>query len=371
MARLWEAGRAEKGRIFVKVRVSAILMTLAMLLVGVQCAFAAQAKPNVKILATGGTIAGSAASDTATTGYKAGALGIDVLINAVPEVKNYANVSGEQICSIDSKDMTNDVWLKLAKRCNELLASKDVDGIVITHGTDTLEETAYFLNLTVKSNKPVVITGAMRPATAISADGPMNLLNAVRVASDKKSAGRGVLVVLNDQINGARDVTKTNTTSVDTFKAPELGVFGYVNDGVPEFYRQSTRLNTSKSEFDVSKLNALPYVKVIYGTANDDALFVDAAIKGGVKGIIYAGTGNGSVHKDAEAALAKATKAGIVVVRSARVGNGSVIPAEQSYIDYHFLDGDSLNPQKARVLLQLALTKTNDLKAIQEMFHKY
>ena len=144
-----------------------------------------------------------------------------------------------------------------------------------------------------------------------------------------------------------------------------------MNDGVPEFYRATTRLHTTKSEFAVGNLTKLPYVKVIYGTANDDALFVDAAIKGGVKGIIYAGTGNGSVHKDAEAALAKATAAGIVVVRSARVGNGSVIPAEQSYINYHFLDGDSLNPQKARILLQLALTKTKDLKAIQEMFHKY
>lgn len=361
----------EKGGIFVKSKVTVILMTMAMMVLGIQCAFAASAKPNVKILATGGTIAGSAASATATTGYKAGALGIDVLINAVPEVKNYANVTGEQICSIDSKDMTNDIWLKLSKRCNELLSRSDVNGIVITHGTDTLEETAYFLNLTVKSDKPVVITGAMRPATAISADGPMNLLNAVRVASNPKAAGHGVLVVLNDQINGARDVTKTNTTSVDTFKTPELGALGYMNDGVPEFYRDSTRVHTAKTEFNVMNLSELPYVKVIYGTANDDALFVDAAIKAGVKGIIYAGTGNGSVHKNAEAALAKAAAAGIVVVRSSRVGTGSVIPAEQSYIDEHFIDGDSLNPQKARILLQLALTKNHDLKEIQNMFHKY
>ena len=258
----------EKGGIFVKSKVTVVLMTMAMMVLGIQCAFAASAKPNVKILATGGTIAGSAASATATTGYKAGALGIDVLINAVPEVKNYANVTGEQICSIDSKDMTNDIWLKLSKRCNELLSRSDVNGIVITHGTDTLEETAYFLNLTVKSDKPVVITGAMRPATAISADGPMNLLNAVRVASNPKAAGHGVLVVLNDQINGARDVTKTNTTSVDTFKTPELGALGYMNDGVPEFYRDSTRVHTAKTEFNVMNLSELPYVKVIYGTAN-------------------------------------------------------------------------------------------------------
>ncbi|MBQ1866789.1 type II asparaginase, partial [Selenomonas sp.] len=348
-----------------------VAMMLAAMMVSGQGYAGAADKPDVKVLATGGTIAGSAASDTKTTGYKAGALGIDTLLNAVPEAKNYADLSGEQICSIDSKDMTDDIWLKLAKRCNALLSDKKVDGIVITHGTDTLEETAYFLNLTVKSSKPVVITGAMRPATAISADGPMNLLNAVRIAADKKSAGRGVLVALNDQIDAARNVTKTNTTSVNTFQSPLFGSLGVVNDGVPEFYGQTTRLNTVKSEFDVSKLDKLPYVKVIYGTANDDALFVDAAIKAGVKGIVYAGTGNGSVHKDAEKALAKASAAGIVVVRSTRLVSGSVIPAEQSYIDEHFIDGDSLNPQKCRILLQLALTKTHDLKAIQEMFHKY
>ena len=356
-----------------KKRVCIMIMTLALMVFGAQCAFAQSSgdKPNIRILATGGTIAGSAASDTATTGYKAGALGIDVLINAVPEIRNYANVSGEQICSIDSKDMSNDIWLKLSNRINELLSSSDVDGIVITHGTDTLEETAYFLNLTVKSDKPVVIVGAMRPATAISADGPMNLLNAVRLASSPKAVGQGVLVAMNDEINGARDVTKVNTTSVSTFQAPELGFLGYMNDGNPEFYRATTRRHTANTEFSVDGLTALPYVKVIYGHADDDALFVDAAIAGGVKGIIYAGTGNGSVHKNAEAALARATAAGIVVVRSSRVGNGTVIPAEQSYIDEHFLDGDSLNPQKARVLLQLALTKTHDLAAIQQMFKEY
>lgn len=209
-----------------KKKASILAASLAVMMLGVQSVYAAPAKPDVKILATGGTIAGSAASDTQTTGYKAGALGIDVLINAVPEVKNYADVSGEQICSIDSKDMSDDVWLKLSKRINELTAQKDVAGVVVTHGTDTMEETAYFLNLTVKSDKPVVLTGAMRPATAISADGPMNLLNAVRIAADKDAAGHGVMVALNDEIDGARDVTKTNTTSVSTFKSP-TGPLGY------------------------------------------------------------------------------------------------------------------------------------------------
>ena len=331
----------------------------------------AQSKPNIVILATGGTIAGSADSASATTGYKAGALGIDALLNAVPQVKEYANVSGEQICSIDSKDMTDDIWLRLADRINELFARGDVDGIVITHGTDTLEETAYFLNLTVKSDKPVVLVGAMRPATAISADGPMNLLNAVRVAASPASVGKGVLVVLNDEINAAREVTKTNTITVSTFKSSELGLLGYVNAGVPEFYRTSTRRHTRNSEFNVSGLKSLPYVKIIYGHANDDGLFVDAAIKAGAKGIIYAGMGNGSIHMNAEKSLAAATAKGVVVVRSSRGGNGTVIPAEQSYIDAHFLDGDTLSPQKARILLQLALTKTHDLKEIQRIFKTY
>ena len=327
-------------------------------------------KPHLVILATGGTIAGSAADDTATTGYQAGALGIDVLVAAVPEVRDFAQITGEQLASLDSKDMSDEAWLKLSRRVNELLAKEDVDGIVITHGTDTLEETAYFLNLTVQSKKPVVLTGAMRPATAISADGPMNLLNAVRLAASPQAFDRGVLVCLNDQIDSARHVTKTHTTSLDTFKSP-LGPLGCMNDGHPTFYNRVDRRHAGDTEFEVRHLTELPYVKVIYGHAGDDALFVDAAIKAGVRGLIYAGTGNGSIHKAAEAALARAVKAGLIVVRSTRTGSGTVIPAEQSYSEAGFLEGDSLNPQKCRILLQLALTRTTDPRQIQQMFYEY
>ena len=327
-------------------------------------------KPNVIILATGGTIAGSAAEGTAVTGYQAGALGVETLIKAVPEVKDYAHVTGEQIASLDSKDMNDEVWLKLARRVNELLARDDADGIVITHGTDTLEETAYFLNLTVHSKKPVVITGAMRPATAISADGPMNLLNAVRLAASPQAYDRGVLVCLNDQIDSARHVTKSHTTSLDTFKSP-LGPLGCMNDGHPTFYNRVDRRHAGHTEFDLKGADRLPYVKVIYGHAGDDALFVDAAIKAGARGLVYAGTGNGSIHKDAEEALARAAQAGIIIVRSTRTGSGTVIPAEQSYTEAGFLNGDSLNPQKCRILLQLALMKTSDRQQIQQMFYEY
>lgn len=329
--------------------------------------------PNVAILATGGTIAGTAASSTQVTGYKAGDLAIQTLIDAVPAIKDFANVSGEQIVKISSNNMTDEVLLKLAKRCNELLADPKIAGVVITHGTDTLEETAYFLNLTVKSKKPVVIVGAMRPATAISADGPMNLLNAVKLAADPNAQDRGVLIALNDQINAAREGTKTNTTNVDTFQAPTLGLLGYVAGGKNYFLRDTTMKHTHETEFDVSKLDKLPRVDIVYSHANDDSVLVDAAVKAGAKGIVSAGSGNGSIHQDAEVGLINAVKKGVVVVRSSRVGSGIVTPAapDNQYAKEGFLDGYSLNPQKARLLLQLALTKTNDPKKIQEMFTKY
>ena len=362
------------GLLMFKKKYLLALLVIGLILVGIKGVITADSSnnlPNVKILATGGTIAGSAESSTQTTGYQAGALGIDTLIEAVPQIKDYANVSGEQICKIDSKDMTNEIWLQLAKRVNELAADKNVSGIVITHGTDTLEETAYFLNLTAKTKKPIVLVGAMRPATAISADGPMNLLNAVRVASSEVASDKGVLVCMNDDINAAREVTKTNTIQVNTFMSSDLGKLGYINNGEAYFYRESTRKHTSKSEFDIKNINQLPYVKIIYGHADDDRVLIDAAVAAGAQGIVYAGTGNGSIHKNAEVALAEASNKGIIVVRSSRVGTGTVIDAEQSYKDANFINGDSLSPQKARILLSLALTKTKDSKEIQQMFNEY
>lgn len=341
----------------------------------VQAGFAASSNneelPNIQILATGGTIAGSASSSTQMTGYKAGAIGIQVLMDAVPQMKEYANVSGEQVCKISSNNMTDEIWLQIGKRVNELLADKNVDGVVITHGTDTLEETAFFLNLVVKSDKPVVIVGAMRPATAISADGPVNLLNAVRLAASKEAIGKGVLIAMNDEINGARDATKTNTTHVSTFKAPELGYLGYINNGKPYFYRESTRKHTNQSEFDIQNLKELPVVEIVYGRAGENRVIVDAIAASGAKGIIYAGTGNGSIHNAAEAGLIEAQKKGLVIVRTSRTGNGTVINSLPKWDDEHFLKGDSLSPHKARILLSLALTKTNDLNEIQRMFNEY
>jgi L-asparaginase len=328
---------------------------------------------NVMILATGGTIAGTGASSTATVGYQAATVGVQRLIEAVPELKKAANVKGEQVFQIASENMNNDYWLKLAKRVNELLAQDDVDGIVITHGTDTIEETAYFLNLVVKSKKPVVIVGAMRPSTAISADGPINLYNAVILAGSPDAVGKGVLVVLNDQISGAREVTKTNTANTDTFRSWELGFMGYMQDNKPHFYRVSTRKHTADTEFDVSKLDALPQVDIVYGYANMNRVAVDAFVNAGAKAIVHAGVGDGSLARPAvEPALIEARKKGVIIVRSSRVGNGIVArngEAKDDEMDY--VVSDTLNPQKARILVMLALTKTNDTKEIQRMFYMY
>ena len=243
-----------------------IRKTLLAAVVGLTLSPMAMARPNVHILATGGTIAGAGQSATQSN-YEAGKVAIETLIAAVPEMKNVADVQGEQVVKIGSQDMNDEVWLKLAKRVNELLAKDDVDGIVITHGTDTMEETAYFLNLTVKSDKPVVLVGAMRPSTAMSADGPMNLYNAVVTASDPASKGRGVMVAMNDTVLDARDVTKTNTTGVQTFASPNFGPLGYIHNGKIDYQRSPARLHTSKTPFDVSKLDKLPQVGIVYSYA--------------------------------------------------------------------------------------------------------
>ena len=332
----------------------------------------AQNLPKVVIIATGGTIAGSGSSSTTTVGYKAATVPVDALINAVPELNKIAAVRGEQLFQIASQNMTNDHWLKLAKRVNELLQQSDVDGVVITHGTDTLEETAYFLNLVTKSTKPVVLVGAMRPSTALSADGPINLYNATLLAGSKEAVGKGVLVCLNDQINAARDVTKTNTSTADTFRSPELGLLGYIQGSRVAFYRSPARRHTANSEFDLMSVDKLPVVEIAYGFENVSRTVVDALAGSGVDGIIYAGVGDGNPSELAEQALADARSKGVLIVRSARVGNGIVARNNEVNDDKRdFIVSDTLNPQKARVLLTVALTKTRDSKELQRIFYEY
>ena len=340
-------------------------------------AFAAQAEsaarlPNVTILATGGTIAGTGATSTTTVGYTAATVGIGALIAAVPEMTKVAKVSGEQVFQIASENMGNEHWLLLAKRVNTLLGQSNVDGIVITHGTDTLEETAYFLNLVVKSKKPVVLVGSMRPSTALSADGPINLYNAVMLAGSTEAVGRGVLVAMNDQIHGARDVTKANTTTTDTFRAAELGMLGYIQGGKPYFYRAPLRRHTVETEFDVMNLSALPAVEVAYAYANVGPAAVEALVATGAKGLVHAGVGNGSLPAKVRPALSAARKQGVIIVRSSRVGQGIVARNGEANDDaLDFVAGDNLSPQKARILLMLALTRTSNTREIQRMFSTY
>lgn len=347
---------------------AAVLSTVA----GPAFARPPSALANVVILATGGTIAGSGASSTTTVGYTAATVGVDALLSSVPELKKVATVRGEQVFQIASESMNNEYWLKLAKRVNTLLAQDDVDGIVITHGTDTIEETAYFLDLVVKSRKPVVVVGAMRPSTAISADGPINLYNATLVAASDEAVGKGVLVVLNDQINAARDVTKSNTSTADTFRSPDLGMLGYVQGNKPYFYHLSARKNTTDTEFDVSSLDALPQVDIIYGYANMSRVALDAFVAAGAKGIVQAGVGDGSIAAQVKPGLVEARQKGVVIVRSSRVGSGIIARnGEANDDELDFVVSDTLNPQKARILLMLALTKTGDTKEIQRMFATY
>mgnify|MGYP002754463834 FL=1 len=322
----------------------------------------------VTILAVGGTIAGSG-SGALDTSYTSGTVTVDKLIAAVPDINKIATIKGEQISNIGSQEMNNEVWFKLANRVNELLTSGKADGVVITHGTDTMEETAYFLNLVVKSDKPIVMVGAMRNSGSLSADGPLNIFNAVNVAMNKEAAGKGVMVVMNDEIHAAREVTKTNTTAVDTFKSPNSGKIGTVFYGNVKFYMNPTRKHTVNSAFDITKIKELPRVDIIYSHSNDNPDFVNVAVKNGAKGIINAGMGNGNPFPSALEALGEAVKAGVVVVRDSRVGSGeTTLNGEVDDGKYGFLASDNLNAQKARVLLMLALTQTTDKAKIQELF---
>ena len=349
-----------------------VLMIAVLIAVQVPSAVAQGKKlPHIVILATGGTIAGSADSKT-SVGYTSGAVTVDALIGAVPTLKDIARISGEQIASIGSQDMSDAVWLKLANRINEILVADTVDGIVITHGTDTMEETAYFLQLVVKSAKPVVLTGSMRPSTALSADGPLNIFNAVAIAGDPAATGRGILVAANDDIHSARDITKANTTSVQTFLSPQYGLIGTTLYGKQTYFRVPFRKHTTSSEFSVKGVTVLPRVDVIYATADMSADLIDASVKMGAKGIVVAGVGDGNMTAPALDALNRASKAGVVCVRSSRVPTGRTWRNSEVNDDkMGLVASGELNPAKARVLLKLALMKTKDVAQVQKIFEEY
>jgi L-asparaginase len=344
---------------------------LALIFVMISVTGFAQTKPNVVILATGGTIAGAAASGT-QSGYTSGQVTIDAMVNAVPNITKLANIKGEQISNVGSQDMSFEIMMKLAKRINELAAAKATDGVVITHGTDTMEETAYFLNLVVKTDMPVVLVGSMRPSTAVSADGPLNLYNGVAVAADPNAKGRGVLLVMNDWIHSAQTLTKVSTTAVQTFMSPIRGLIGTTAYGVNDYYRYPDQKFGLKSEFSTEGVTKLPRVDIIYADVDMPADLIDVSIERGAKGIVIAGVGNGNMPKAALDACARASKKGIIVVRSTRVATGTVGRNVEANDDQLGLVASyNLNPQKSRILLSVALLKPRKLDEMQRLFIEY
>jgi L-asparaginase len=357
-----------------KTKIITFRNVLVALMLSVSLLGFSQAKlPNVVILATGGTIAGAGASSTGSA-YTSGQVKIEAMIDAVPNIRKLANLKGEQLANVGSQDMSVKVWLDLANRINELLKSKDVDGIVITHGTDTQEETAYFLNLVVKSDKPVVLTGSMRPSTAISADGPLNMYNAVALAAHPKAKGYGVLVVMNDEIHSAKDVKKMISTPVHTFQSPEKGLIGTVVFGDITFFHKTNGRHTTNSDFSIDGLKSLPRVDIVYACADMSTDLIDIMIKAGAKGIVIAGVGDGNMNAGTLEAMKKATAAGIPVVRATRVPIGTVLlKGEVVDADYGSVSSYELNPQKARVLLMLALAKSQKMSRtdLEKAFIEY
>ena len=322
--------------------------------------------PHVVILATGGTIAGSAASRTNSTSYQPAAVGIDSLLKAIPELETVARVSGEQVTQIASADVSVALWQRLAARVNALLADSAVHGVVITHGTDTMEETAYFLNLTVDSEKPVVLVGAMRPSSALSADGPANLLQAVSVAATASAAGRGVMVLMNGLVHAARDVSKFNISALDAFRSHEAGVLGAVIANQVRWVRSAARL---PGPFCTIANTPLPTVEVLYGYAGVSRVAIDACVQAGIKGLVHAGVGDGCVSEGTLAALKDARHAGVQIVRATRVATGFVSRNGQVNDDEcDFIAAGSLSPQKARILLMLGLAADGDSRQLQAWF---
>lgn len=331
--------------------------------------------PKVWVLSTGGTIAGQGQSSTDLSNYKSATLLGETLVNAVPEIRRVANVRVEQIVNVASQDITLRDWLTLARRINTIFTDDpQAAGVVVTHGTSTLEETAYFLNLTVKSDRPVVVVGSMRPSTALSADGPLNLLNAVRTAASPAARGKGTLIVMNDEINSARDATKTNTYRVETFKAPELGMLGYVDEDRVSFYRASVKRHTINTEFDLGAVETLPAVEIAYSYVGASTAAMQAFIDSHAKRIVLAGTGAGVVsdveRRFLQTVASMPATSRPVVVRASRVGNGRVIHRDD-YDRLGLIPADNLSPQKARILLMLALSKTSDPKEIDRIFSEY
>ncbi|RKE36042.1 glutamin-(asparagin-)ase [Paraburkholderia sp. BL23I1N1] len=328
------------------------------------------AKPNILVIGTGGTIAGQGKAAVNTSAYLCSVLGIDEVLDTIPHALALANLRSEQLLQTGSENFNNEHLLAIGKRVANVLAQQDVDGVVITHGTDTIEETAYFLHLTLKSIKPVVVVGSMRPPSAMSSDAALNLYDAIAVAAHPSSSGIGTLVVANSEIHTARDVVKSNSFKLEAFRSP-YGALGYVIEGVPHYYRRPSRAHTLDTPWSLDTLAGLPKVDIVYGygALESDAL---ASIAANARGLIFVGTGNGNVANHLLTTLRDAARRGVHVVRASRTGNGNVLRnGAQPDDEYGWLTVDDQVPQKARLLLTLALTQGCDTNTLQAAFERY
>lgn len=321
---------------------------------------------NIIVIGTGGTIAGTGEAGK-TISYQSGQIEVDDLVSGVDDLKDIANVTSKELLSVDSCDITEKDWIHLANYINEMAEDEDVDGFVVTHGTDTLEETAFFLNLTVKTSKPVVITGSMRPSTAMSPDGPFNLFQAVALARSEESIGKGVLVAFSDAIYGARDIQKVNTYRTAAFSHRDLGSLGYIRDDEVYFYNSSTKRHTFNSEFDVSNISELPYIGIAPFFAGADVKILDYFCKN-TQGVVLSGAGCGGCSSVWDKRIKELMASGFPIIRSSRIANGLVT---SEYTTQKGIFSNTLSPQKSRILLALALTKTNDMDSISHIFNVY
>lgn len=341
-----------------------IVMVFSLLTAAAEETPVTESKPKIVILATGGTIAGVGEAGK-TEGYKPGSLTAEDLVAAVPQLADVAEIEAIQICNLNSDDMTAEVWLTLAHTINEMAEDPGVKGFVITHGTDTMEETAYFLNLTVRTDKPVVLTGSMRPSTSISADGPMNLYESVCVAASEEAVGQGVLVVFADRIYAARSVTKTSTYDVMAISAGETGDVGIVRDGVVFLYESPSKRHTVRSEFDVSGLETLPKVTILYFAVDASPELLQYAAEHS-DGLVIAGAGAGEFSQKWIDIINELT---IPVVISSRIDDGVI--TKDNLLSKNTVAANNLPPQKAAILLRLVLTNKFHQERLEEMFLQY
>lgn len=332
-----------------------------------------QMKPRVAVIGTGGTIAsvGIGPLDILDYGANETMLHVDEIIDRFPEVHDVADVVPVRFEAVPSTHVFFPIWKELVERIETLAAQdKDLAGIVVTHGTASLEETAYFLNLTLHVDLPVVIVGSQRPASALSTDAGMNLVNAVRTAASPDSRGLGVLVVLNDEIQAAREVTKTSTYRMQTFRSPDFGVLGHADGDAITYYRQPVRRRMPDTEFDIRSLETLPRVDIAYTYTGSDGTAVRAFMEAGAQGIVSAGFAPGFCGPGDLEPLKEAVERGIIVVQSTRAGSGRTFKSTR-IAKHGFLIADNLNPQKARLLLSLALTVTQEPEEVGRMFAAY